>query len=86
MLDMITRLVRGRNESLSTTSQVPRIITVTGAAGGVGVTTLAVNLAASLAAARNRKPSFWISTSFSGRSTLAWTSSRITRSRTYSEL
>jgi pilus assembly protein CpaE len=55
VLDMITRLTRGRGESLSTTSQAPRIITVTGAAGGVGSTTIAVNLAGTLAAAANQE-------------------------------
>ena len=35
----ITRLARGRNESQTTSAQGPRIITVTGAAGGVGCTT-----------------------------------------------
>ena len=49
VLDMIARLMRGHNESMSTASQAPRIITVTGAAGGVGSTTVAVNLAGTLA-------------------------------------
>jgi pilus assembly protein CpaE len=55
VLDMIARLLRGRSESLSTTSQAPRIITVTGAAGGVGSTTVAVNLAGTLAAAAGQE-------------------------------
>jgi len=55
VLDTIRRLLRGRNESLSTTVQGPRIITVTGAAGGVGCTTLAVNLATTLAAAKDQE-------------------------------
>jgi pilus assembly protein CpaE len=55
VLDTITRLLRGRNESLSTTAQGPRIITVTGAAGGVGSTTVAVNVATTLAAATEQQ-------------------------------
>jgi pilus assembly protein CpaE len=55
ILDMITRLLRGRGESLSTESQAPRIISVTGAAGGVGSTTVAVNLAGTLAAAADQE-------------------------------
>jgi pilus assembly protein CpaE len=48
LLDTVSRLLRGRNESLSAQSQGPRIVSVTGATGGVGCTTLAVNLAAAL--------------------------------------
>ena len=48
LLDTISRLLRGRNESLTAQTQGPRIITVTGATGGVGCTTVAVNLAAAL--------------------------------------
>jgi pilus assembly protein CpaE len=48
LLDTISRLLRGRNESHSAQNQGPRIISVTGATGGVGCTTLAVNLAAAL--------------------------------------
>jgi pilus assembly protein CpaE len=48
VLDTVSRLLRGRNESLSSQTQGPRIISVTGATGGVGCTTLAVNLAAAL--------------------------------------
>jgi pilus assembly protein CpaE len=55
VLEMITRLLRGRGESLSTESQAPRIISVTGAAGGVGSTTIAVNLAGTLAAAADKE-------------------------------
>jgi pilus assembly protein CpaE len=55
VLEMITRLLRGRGESLSTESQAPRIISVTGAAGGVGSTTIAVNLAGTLAAAADQE-------------------------------
>jgi pilus assembly protein CpaE len=50
LLDTISRLVRGRNDSVSAQTQGPRIISVTGATGGVGCTTVAVNLAASLGA------------------------------------
>ena len=55
VLEIISRLARGRSESKTTTEQGPRIITVTGAAGGVGSTTLAVNLAAALAAAKDQE-------------------------------
>jgi pilus assembly protein CpaE len=55
VLDIITRLVRGRNTSQATTAHGPKIVTVTGAAGGVGCTTVAVNLAVSLAAAKEQE-------------------------------
>jgi pilus assembly protein CpaE len=55
VLDTIARLLRGRNESLATTAQGPRIVSVTGAAGGVGCTALAVNLATTLAAAKEQE-------------------------------
>jgi pilus assembly protein CpaE len=48
LLDTISRLLRGHDESLNAQAQGPRIISVTGASGGVGCTTLAVNLACSL--------------------------------------
>jgi pilus assembly protein CpaE len=48
ILDTISRLLRGRNESTASQTQGPRIISVTGATGGVGCTTVAVNLAAAL--------------------------------------
>ena len=53
--DTISRLASGRNESKTTTEQGPRIITVAGAAGGVGCTTLAVNVAAALAATKEQE-------------------------------
>ena len=49
LMEIITRLFRGRGDSLSSTVKGPQIITVTGAAGGVGCTSLAVNLATSMA-------------------------------------
>jgi pilus assembly protein CpaE len=55
VLDTVTRLVRGRNQSQTISANGPRIISVTGAAGGVGCTTLAVNLATSLAAAKEQE-------------------------------
>jgi pilus assembly protein CpaE len=55
LLDTITRLVRGRSESQTTEGAGPRIITVTGAGGGVGCTTLAVNLATTLATRKEQE-------------------------------
>lgn len=52
LMDTITRLFRGRGDSPSAAVKGPQIITVTGAAGGVGCTSLAVNLATSLAGCR----------------------------------
>src|SRR5208337_4345670 len=49
LMEIITRLFRGRGDSASTAVKGPQIITVTGAAGGVGCTSLAVNLATSMA-------------------------------------
>ena len=49
LMEIITRLFRGRDDSPSSAVKGPQIITVTGAAGGVGCTSLAVNLATSLA-------------------------------------
>ena len=52
----ITRLApRPRTSRRRPARTAPRIITVTGAAGGVGCTTLAVNLAATLAAAKEQE-------------------------------
>ncbi len=48
LLDTISRLLRGKDESIHAQTQGPRIITVSGAIGGVGCTSLAVNLACSL--------------------------------------
>src|ERR1017187_3076719 len=55
LLDTISRLLRGRNETVTNQVQGPRIITVTGAAGGVGSTTVAVNLAASLGSSKEHE-------------------------------
>ena len=52
LLEMIARLLRGREESPSADARGPQIIAVTSAAGGVGVTSIAVNLAATLAATK----------------------------------
>ena len=54
-METITRLFRGRDDSSSSALKGPQIITVTGAAGGVGCTSLAVNLATSLAANREHE-------------------------------
>jgi pilus assembly protein CpaE len=48
LLETIKRLIR-REESLVASNRGPQLIAVTGAAGGVGCTTLAVNLATTLA-------------------------------------
>jgi pilus assembly protein CpaE len=50
LMDIVMRLFRGRDDSPSQAIKGPQIVTVTGAAGGVGCTSLAVNLATSLAA------------------------------------
>ncbi len=50
LLEIVMRLFRDRDDSAVSAVKGPQIITVTGAAGGVGCTTLAVNLATSLAA------------------------------------
>ncbi len=55
LLDTIARLRRGRNESLSSQTQGPRIISITGATGGVGNTTLAVNLASALGSSKEHE-------------------------------
>ena len=55
VLDIISRLARGRSESDTTSERGPRIIAVTGAAGGVGCTSVAVNLAASMAANKEQE-------------------------------
>jgi pilus assembly protein CpaE len=52
LLEIVMRLFRGRDEASSSTDRSPQIITVTGAAGGVGCTSLAVNLATTLASSR----------------------------------
>lgn len=53
--DIITRLFVGRDDGHVSAVRGPQIITVTGAAGGVGCTSLAVNLATSLAASREHE-------------------------------
>ncbi len=52
LLEIITRLFRGRDDASSSAIKGPQILTVTGAAGGVGCTSLAVNLATSMAGSR----------------------------------
>jgi pilus assembly protein CpaE len=53
--DIVTRLFTGRDDGQPSAVRGPQIITVTGAAGGVGCTSLAVNLATSLAANREHE-------------------------------
>ncbi|MGC8639434.1 MAG: AAA family ATPase [Isosphaeraceae bacterium] len=55
LMEIVRRLCRGRDDSLTSSVKGPQIIAVTGAAGGVGSTTLAVNLAATFAANRNQE-------------------------------
>jgi pilus assembly protein CpaE len=55
LVDTIGRLFRGRENSSVAAVKGPQIIALTGAAGGVGSTSLAVNLATSLAAARENE-------------------------------
>jgi pilus assembly protein CpaE len=52
LLEVVMRLFRSRDDSAVSTVRGPQLITVTGASGGVGCTTLAVNLATSLASSR----------------------------------
>jgi pilus assembly protein CpaE len=52
LLECITRLLHGRGGAPGSKGRGPRIVTVTGATGGVGATTLAVNLATILAATK----------------------------------
>ena len=49
LLETINRILRGRLETQKSQDGGPQIITITGAAGGVGTTTIAVNLATTLA-------------------------------------
>jgi pilus assembly protein CpaE len=55
LLDTIARLRSGQDDSLHAQTQGPRIITITGATGGVGTTTLAVNLACALGASKEHE-------------------------------
>jgi pilus assembly protein CpaE len=55
LLEIVTRLFRGREDASVSSVNGPQIITVTGAAGGVGCTSLAVNLATSLAASKEHE-------------------------------
>jgi pilus assembly protein CpaE len=55
LLEIVTRLFRGREDASVASVKGPQIITVTGAAGGVGCTSLAVNLATSLAASKEHE-------------------------------
>jgi pilus assembly protein CpaE len=51
LLDSVKRLIRPREESQVATTRGPQIVTITGASGGVGCTSLAVNLGTLLAKA-----------------------------------
>jgi pilus assembly protein CpaE len=55
LLEIIARLLRDRVVTPAATGRGPQIISVTGAAGGVGATSVAVNLAATLAASNNQE-------------------------------
>lgn len=55
LLDTFTKLVKGQGDDAATASRGPRIVTVVGASGGVGCTTIAVNLASTLAAHKERE-------------------------------
>jgi pilus assembly protein CpaE len=55
LLDTVNRILRGRLDSLTTEEAAPKIITFAGAAGGVGTTTIAVNLATTLAANKKQE-------------------------------
>jgi pilus assembly protein CpaE len=55
LLDAVTRLLRGRGESQAADNLGPKIISVTSAAGGIGCTTVAVNLATTLAACKEQE-------------------------------
>jgi pilus assembly protein CpaE len=54
LLDAVSRLFRGRSDTQTAMAQGARIITVTGASGGVGSTALAVNLATTFAAGKDQ--------------------------------
>ena len=51
LVDSVKRLIRPRDETQTSGARGPQIITITGASGGVGCTSLAVNLATTLAKA-----------------------------------
>ncbi len=55
LLEITGRLLRGREETPANASRDRRVIAVTGASGGIGVTSVAVNLAATLASARQHE-------------------------------
>jgi pilus assembly protein CpaE len=55
LTEIISRLLKGRKESQKSSERGPKIITVTGATGGIGCTTLAVNLATTFAAAKENE-------------------------------
>ena len=81
LLETISRLVKSRTESLQSQTHGPRIISITGASGGVGCTTLAVNLAAALAATKEHETMLLdLDLMFGVESTPASTSRRTTRS------
>ena len=75
-LETINRLVVRRDEPVlaGTVNAGPQIITVTGAAGGVGCTTLAVNLATTLAKPPTKRSSWRLRPDAWARSTPASTS------------
>jgi pilus assembly protein CpaE len=55
LVEIIARLHRGKYGAQTDAAKGPRIITITGAAGGIGCTSLAVNLAVTLAADKSRE-------------------------------
>jgi pilus assembly protein CpaE len=55
LLETFNRLLRGRIDSQKSREHGPKIIAITGAAGGVGCTTVAVNLATTLAANKKQE-------------------------------
>jgi pilus assembly protein CpaE len=55
LLTSLANLLRGRDNSQTQKTQGPRIMTVTGAAGGIGCTAVAVNLATILASCKEHE-------------------------------
>ncbi len=55
LLACVANLLRGRDDSPDSKMQGPRIVAVTGAAGGIGCTTVAVNLATLLASSKQHE-------------------------------